>query len=155
MNQNEQIIFDFYTAFQNLDAEKMVVHYSDTVTFEDPGFGILTGNDAKNMWRMLCKNAQEFKVSFSVLESTANTVTAHWDAEYVFSRTGRMVKNSIDATFTLENGEIIDHRDNFNLWKWSRQALGLSGLLLGWSPLFKKKLHQTTGKLLQKFGATT
>jgi len=154
MNQNEQIIFDFYTAFQNLDAEKMVVHYSDMVTFEDPAFGMLTGNDAKNMWRMLCKNAKEFNVTFSVLHSTANTVTAHWDAEYVFSRTGRVVKNSIDATFTLENGKIIDHRDNFNLWKWSQQALGLSGLLLGWSPVFKKKLHQSTSKMLQKFGAT-
>jgi len=153
MNQNEQVIFNFYTAFQNLDAETMVSHYTDSIIFEDPGFGEIRGEDAKNMWRMLCKNAQDLNITFSITGSKGDKVTAHWDAEYTFSRTGRFVKNSIDATFTLENGKITDHRDHFNLWKWSQQALGTSGLLLGWSPFFRKKLHESTGLMLQKFGS--
>ena len=153
MNQNEQIVFDFYTAFQNLDAEKMVSHYEKSILFEDPAFGELHGEGAKNMWRMLCKNAQDLNITFSIIGSKENKVTAHWDAEYTFSRTGKLVKNSIDATFTLQNSKIIDHRDHFDLWKWSRQALGVSGLLLGWSPFFKKKLHQSTNSMLQKFNS--
>jgi hypothetical protein len=30
-----------------------------------------------------------------------------------------------------KEGLIIEHRDHFELWRWSRQALGLKGLLLG------------------------
>lgn len=153
MNQNEQVVFDFYTAFQNLDAETMVSHYHDSIIFEDPAFGELRGNNAKNMWRMLCENGRDLNISFAITGSQNDKVTAHWDAEYTFSRTGRFVSNSIDATITLLNGKIINHRDQFNLWKWSRQALGLSGLLLGWSPYFRKKLHVSTNSLLQKFGS--
>jgi len=154
MNQNEQIVFDFYSAFQSLDAENMVKHYADNIQFEDPAFGKLPNEDAKNMWRMLCRNASDLKITFSILNSEGNLVNAHWDAQYTFSKTGRFVKNSIDATFTLENGKITNHLDQFNLWKWSKQALGLTGYLIGWSPFFKKKLQSSTNKLLQKFGST-
>jgi len=45
---------------------------------------------------------------------------------------------------------IIKHTDDFNLHNWAKQALGFKGLLLGKTNFFKKKLHQTTGKLLAK-----
>ena len=35
---------------------------------------------------------------------------------------------------------LITHRhDNFDFWRWSRQARGLPGLLLGWSPLLRRQ----------------
>ena len=154
MNQNEQIVFDFYSDFQNLNAEKMVSHYSDNIQFEDPAFGKLHAEDAKNMWRMLCENAKDLKITFTIIESKENMVKAHWNAEYTFSRTGRMIYNSINAHFIFENGLIISHKDHFDLWKWSRQALGTSGVLFGWSPLFQKKLQKTTAKMLLNFMTT-
>lgn len=151
MNQNEQIVFDFYTAFQHLDANKMISHYSDNIQFEDPAFGTLKGIDAKNMWRMLCENASDFSIQFQINSSTNNKVYAYWEAQYTFSKTGRQVLNKIHAEFTLSNGAITHHTDSFNLWVWSRQAMGLTGWFLGWSSLFKNKLHQTTRKALQKY----
>lgn len=41
--------------------------------------------------------------------------------------------------------------DNFSLWKWSRQALGAKGLLLGWSGLVQNKIRKTAKKRLEKF----
>lgn len=154
MNHNEQIVSNFYMAFQNLDPENMVTHYADDIQFEDPAFGKLENNEAKNMWRMLCKNATNLKITFSILSSEDKIVHAHWDAQYTFSATGRFVKNSIDATFTIENGKIINHLDQFDLWQWSKQAMGIKGWLIGWSPLFKSKLQLTTKKMLHKFGVT-
>lgn len=52
----KNIIENFYEAFANLDAETMVSYYHDDIVFEDPAFGILKGNRAKNMWRMLCES---------------------------------------------------------------------------------------------------
>lgn len=49
----EKIIHQFFTAFKNLDAETMVSLYQDDIMFEDPAFGVLKGEEAKAMWRML------------------------------------------------------------------------------------------------------
>ena len=72
----------FYSAFNNLQAEKMVALYHDDVTFEDPAFGIIRGERAKNMWRMLCasQKGKEFKVNVSQIKSSNNEATATWEA---------------------------------------------------------------------------
>ena len=45
--------------------------------------------------------------------------------------------NDVRATFRIEDGLIVDHVDGFSFWKWSRQALGTKGLLLGWTPFLR------------------
>lgn len=39
------------------------------------------------------------------------------------------------------------------MWKWSRQAVGLPGLLLGWSPFLKKKIQVEARMQLAKYMA--
>ncbi|MEB8329623.1 nuclear transport factor 2 family protein [Flavobacteriaceae bacterium KMM 6897] len=146
-------IEQFYSAFSNLDAEKMVAQYHEDVIFEDPAFGVLKGAKAKNMWRMLCasQKGKEFKVNVSNIESFENEATATWEAFYVFSKTGRNIHNTIQAKFKFRDGKIIFHKDTFDLYKWSIQAMGIKGLLLGWTTFFKKKLHLQTNKLLSSY----
>jgi limonene-1,2-epoxide hydrolase len=142
------IIEQFYSAFQNLDAEKMADLYHPEIEFEDPAFGKLKGDKAKNMWQMLCKSSKELKITFSNIQFDAEQGKANWEAEYIFSKTGRKVNNLIKAEFEIKDGKIIKHKDNFNLHKWASQAFGLKGLFLGWTPLFKTKLNKETNKLL-------
>lgn len=147
----EQQITKFYAAFEKLDAETMVSCYHEEIEFEDPAFGKLKGIHAKNMWRMLCENAKDFKVEYSKISTTKNTGIAHWEAHYTFSQTGNKVHNIIDAEFEFKDGLIVKHTDTFNIHKWAKQALGFKGLLIGGTSFFKKKLHQQTGRLLHKF----
>ena len=145
----KELINKFYTAFNELDAETMSSCYHDEVVFDDPAFGELKGESARNMWRMLCQSqkGKDFKVKHS--EVTNNS--ANWEAFYTFSKTGRKVHNQIHANFEFKDGLIIRHSDNFDLHKWASQAMGLSGLLIGWSGFFKKKLQKQTNYLLHKF----
>jgi hypothetical protein len=53
-----------------------------------------------------------------------------------FTQTGRPVVNDVRASFGFADGQIVEHRDRFDWWRWARQALGQPGLLLGWNPLF-------------------
>jgi len=137
----------FYSAFQKLDVETMVSLYHDDIEFTDPGFGTLKGDDAKNMWRMICSRAKGFSLAYS--QVTENSV--HWDTTYIFSTTGRTVHNSIDATFEFKDGKISKHTDVFNLHKWATQALGFKGRLLGGTNFFKKKLHKQTTSFLAAY----
>jgi hypothetical protein len=99
------------------------------------------------MWEMLLKSSKDLKVEFN----TVTTNSAHWDAWYSFSRTGRQVHNIIDATFEFKDGLIYRHTDRFDFWRWSRQALGLSGTLLGWTPVIKNKVRSIARKNLDDY----
>ncbi len=147
---NTDIINKFYSSFAARDAEGMVGCYADNITFEDPAFGPLHGDDAKNMWRMLLKSA-DVHVEWNNIQANGNTGSANWIATYTFSKTGRRVVNHVSASFVLENGKIVRHTDVFNIWKWSRQALGLPGMLLGWSPFLKNSIRKQALERLEKF----
>ncbi len=148
---SKKLITKFYAAFSALDSGTMVSCYHDDIEFTDPAFGNLKGERAKAMWIMLCKNAQDLKIEFSKVEAIDNKGSAHWDASYTFRKTGRPVLNKIDAAFEFKEGKIIKHTDSFNLHTWAKQAIGFQGLLLGGTSFFKKKLHQQTNRLLDKF----
>ena len=150
----DKLITEFYTAFKNLDAEAMVACYADTIVFEDPAFGVLEGERAKNMWRMLCKNTTDLKIDFSNIQTNQNSGSVEWQADYSFSRTGRIVHNEIKASFEFKDGKIIKHTDNFDLHTWAKQALGFKGLVLGGTKIFQKKFITQTHKLLDKFEKT-
>lgn len=147
----KNIIENFYKAFSLQNAEDMVACYHKDVVFEDPAFGKLKGEKAKNMWRMLCENGKDLKVIYSDISYDQNNGKAHWEATYLFSQTGKTVHNKIDAKFEFKDGLIIKHTDDFDLHKWAKQALGFKGALLGGTNFFKKKLNKQTTHLLSKF----
>lgn len=154
MNDNRQVIERFYSAFQRLDYATMQDCYSDDIIFNDPVFGILQDGDAKAMWEMLCKNARDFSLTYSNIQLLDEEyATCNWVATYTFSKTGRKVINSIKAHMRLQDGKIIEHTDQFDIWKWSRQALGLPGTLLGWSGYMRNKIRANAHKSLDKFMA--
>jgi len=103
---------------------------------------------------MLLKNSKgDLKISFSDVSADEKSGAAKWVAAYTFSKTGRRVINKISATFEFKDGKINRHYDRFDLWKWSRQALGLPGYLLGWSAFMKNKINKQTKSLLAKYNA--
>ena len=150
--QNKALIEKFYTSFAAADAQGMIDGYADDIVFEDPAFGEIKGNDAKKMWRMLMHSSGgNIKIAFKNVEADDKTGRADWTAHYEFSATKRPVVNRVHAEFEFRNGKIIKHKDHFSMWKWSRQAIGTAGLLLGWTPFFKKKINARTKKLLDQF----
>ncbi|AIL63414.1 nuclear transport factor 2 family protein [Pseudomonas alkylphenolica] len=147
------LITRFYEAFQRLDAEAMVACYSDDIVFSDPAFGTLRGKDAGDMWRMLTTRAKDFSLTFDSVSADERSGAAHWVATYLFSQTGRTVVNDIQARFVFRDDKICEHHDSFDLWRWSRQALGRTGLLLGWTPMVQGKVRQQALKGLRAFQA--
>ncbi len=152
MTNHEVIIDKFYSAFQKLDHTTMNSCYSDDIVFFDPVFGLLKNGEVKAMWEMLCKNARDFSLTYSNIKHLDEEYsTCDWVASYTFSKTGRRVVNSIKANMRFKDGKIIEHSDAFSLHKWSKQALGFSGWLLGWNSFFQRKIKNGAKKNLLKF----
>ena len=155
MNNNEAVIHRFYSAFQKLDYKTMWDCYTEDPIFNDQVFGIVEGPEVFAMWEMLCKNAKDFSLEFSNIKLLDQEyATCNWTAKYTFSKTGRKVVNKIKAHMRIQEGKITEHTDEFDIWKWSRQALGLPGLLLGWSGFMKNRIRLNARKNLEKFMST-
>ncbi len=146
---HQQLIEKFYTAFQQRDHQTMASCYHPEASFQDEAF-TLRGKEILAMWHMLCERGKDLTLAYEVTEQ-AGKVTAHWEPRYSFSQTGRFVHNIIDAEFEFKDGLIYRHVDRFNFWRWSRQALGIPGVLLGWTSLLRNKVSAMAGKTLQKF----
>jgi len=149
---HSEVIHNFYKAFSKGQAEEMVSNYHPDVIFEDPVFGVLKGQEAKSMWKMLLDRSKgNLNVSCSEVKVLGNCAEAYWEAIYPFGPEKRIVHNKIKAEFEFRDGKIIKHTDSFDLWKWSRMALGWKGILLGWSPLVQKKIKTHSQYLLKKY----
>jgi len=142
----------------------MAACYHPDATFRDPVFE-LRGADIGRMWTMLCSRATDLRVEYANIEApdvapSANAAASNppdasaacdWQAWYTFTATGRPVHNVVHAAFRLRDGLIVDHVDTFDFWRWSRQALGPAGLLLGWSPLLRAKVRKQAAESLARF----
>ncbi len=145
-----QLIERFYAAFAQRDWSSMADCYHADIHFTDEVFD-LHGDQVGLMWKMLCLRGAGLKLDYGSITADAQRGAAQWDARYVFSATGRQVHNSIAAEFAFRDGLIVRHRDSFDFWRWSRQALGATGWLLGWSGLLRRKVQAEAAKNLAAF----
>lgn len=152
MKPNEQILEEFYSGFAAANSDTMNSCYHPEVVFQDPVFGTLESTDARDMWEMLIAKSQgSLSIKFSNVISNGKIGSVDWIANYTFSSTGRKVRNVIHAQFEFKDGLIYRHTDSFDLYHWSKQAFGIKGTLLGWTPFFKRKLQQTALQSLRAF----
>lgn len=155
---NAELLNRFYTAFADLDAETTVDCYAADASFQDEVFTLRGREMVAAMWRMLCaatrdKGGDAWALESSAISADERSGRAHWEARYRFSATGRRVHNRIEARFEFRDGLIVRHRDRFDFWSWSRQALGPAGWLLGWSPMLRRKVQARAAANLAAFRA--
>ncbi|HKV73147.1 MAG TPA: nuclear transport factor 2 family protein [Gemmatimonadales bacterium] len=151
MDTYAELIRRFYDAFARRDHAAMAACYAPEAKFHDPVFGHLEGWRIAAMWRMLCERATDLSLTADQITADGERGSAHWEARYTFSATGRRVHNVIEASFRFADGRIIDHVDRFDLYRWSRQALGWKGWLLGWSPVVQNSIRSQASRGLESF----
>jgi uncharacterized protein len=150
---NQSLVERFYGAFGARDGAAMAASYAPDATFSDPVFTDLRGQEIGAMWRMLTSRATDLEIDLREHEAGDEEGSAHWVARYTFTQTGRPVVNDVRASFRFRDGLIAEHRDDFDFHRWSRQALGPSGLLLGWTPLLRSAVRRRARSGLDDFMA--
>ena len=150
--KNKELLNKFYKGFQNGNAKEMTECYHSEIVFQDPVFGKLHGKEATKMWEMLiAKGKGNNKITFNSIQADKETGSANWIAEYNYGEKKRKVINNVSAKFKFKDGLIIEHTDTFDLWKWTKQALGAPGYVMGWTSFMKNKIQKTTNSQLSDF----
>ena len=152
--RNEATIRRLYDGLNRHDGEAMAACYAPDASFSDPVFPELHGDQPGDMWRMLTARATDLSVELPEAKADAQAGSARWIAAYTFGATGRKVTNRVRSDFAFgADGLITEQHDDFPFWAWSRQALGLPGLALGWTPLLRSKVRSNAAAELARFRA--
>jgi ketosteroid isomerase-like protein len=152
---NLALLDAFYAAFARRDGAAMANCYAPDAAFSDPVFVGLQGDQPGGMWRMLTSRARDLSVELISRDADDSAGTAHWLAHYTFGQTGRRVVNDVRSQFRFSAGLITAQVDDFDFYGWSRQALGMPGLLLGWTPLLRGSVQRRARAELDAFLAAT
>jgi ketosteroid isomerase-like protein len=150
---SREVVARLYQAFAVRDHATMARCYTPDARFSDPVFTDLHGAQVAAMWRMLCERATDLRITFRDIVVAGISGSAHWEAWYTYSATGRPVHNLIAAAFTFRDGLIATHHDHFDLYRWTRQALGTTGVFLGWTPFVQSAVRRTAARALVRFSA--
>jgi hypothetical protein len=129
----------------------MTACYDPSIIFSDPAFGVLEGKSAIAMWHMLCGRARDLQVSVSNIRADDATGSADWQATYLFGKDRRPVHNVVKAAFDFRDGKIVRHDDTFDMWQWTRMALGSIGTILGWSPFLRAAIRKSVRRQLDEY----
>ena len=141
----------FYEAFMVRDHYTMGLLYAEHATFSDPVFPLLNARGARTMWKMLLTRAEDLGIEVKILEDSPTHASVDWVAHYTFGATGRPVVNRVHTEMALSNGRIVRQVDSFSLWRWSRQALGAKGWLLGWTPVVRDRIRAQAANSLREY----
>ena len=152
-DSNGELVRSLYAALGRRDGEAMARCYAPHGRFKDPAFGELTGEQAGDMWRMLTGRSEDLTVELAEHEADGERGSARWIARYTFTPTGRSVRNEGRASFRFEGGLIAEHVDRFSFYRWSRQALGPTGALFGWTPFLRAAVRRRARRDLARFSA--
>lgn len=141
----------FYDALTVRDWYTMSLLYAEHATFSDPVFPLLNAKGTRLMWQMLLSRAEDFNVDVDIVEDSASRARVNWVAHYTFSGTGRPVTNRVRSEMQIVAGKIVRQEDTFSLWRWSAEALGAKGALLGWTPIVRNKIRGQASAALRDF----
>ena len=155
MNRPIDTLQTFYHAFLALDARKMSACYAADARFADPLMRVEGRDGIGSMWQMLCdaivsNGRADWRLLVGELQIEGERGHVHWEPKYRFGSDDQRVHNLIDSSFTFnEQGLIASQHDRYDLWRWSRQALGTRGTLLGWMPWFRARLRERAARHLE------
>jgi hypothetical protein len=160
MSSNRTTATRFYSAFAQLDPAAMAQCYASEVRFQDEIFTLEGRDQVMAMWFMLCESLhtsgsrRDWKLNYRVAAVDSMAVRLEWSARYHFGKSQRPVHNRIMATLQFDAaGLITAHHDRFDFWRWSRQALGMPGVLLGWSPMLRRTVRARARAGLDRYTA--
>ncbi|MEV0583260.1 nuclear transport factor 2 family protein [Nonomuraea sp. NPDC050310] len=151
-DQHAALVSAFFDALGRGDLDAMARCYHPEVSFADPVFQDVEGRDrVMAMWALQLGGRGGLRADFHDVTTNDHTATAHWSAHYTFTGTGREVDNHIESFFRFDDSLIVRHRDEFDFRHWSRSALGRPvGLILGWTPGFRKSIRDRARQALEE-----
>lgn len=161
------VVDRFFEAFSASDWQTMARCYHDKASFSDPVYPDLREERIVYMWHQLLSAAEtsnlnsgrkkslslnNLKLEYRVLFGDERKAQVLWTASYRYGN--RSVSNEVLSTLAIWDDKIVRQVDEYNFWRWSRQALGLTGLAFGTMPWYQRSVQRSAQSRLEQAAGT-
>ncbi len=150
----QALVQRYFTAFAALDAAAMNDCLHPEISYTDPLFPNLRRQQVAAMWRMrlavMALHRKDMSLSWTVVFCEERKAQVFWEANSRHAG-GRRIRHKALATLAFWDGRIVRHVDGYNFWHWSRQALGITGALLGWHKGYRLAVQAAALRQLTSF----
>ncbi len=161
------VVGRFFEAFAASDWQTMARCYHDKASFSDPVYPDLREERIVYRWHQLLSAAEtstlksgsknshslnNLKLEYRVLFGDERKAQVLWTASYLYQN--RSVSNEVLSTLAIWDDKIVRQVDEYNFWRWSRQALGLTGLAFGAMPWYQRSVQRSAQSRLEQAAGT-
>lgn len=146
------VVNRFFESYQRSDWQSMARCYHDKASFSDPIYPDLREENIVYLWFSRLSKHQSIDLQYRVVFADERKAQVEWTAISPFN--GKAVKIEGLSTFALWDETIVRHVDEFSFVKWSRQAQGLKGWLLGGSRFYQARVQRSARSQLEQVAGT-
>ena len=93
----------------------------------------------------------DISVKYEIINESKDWIHTEWTISYLLEVTGRRVILNEKGFFRIEDGKIVEHRDEYDFWSWSSQGLGFVGKCFGWLNWFKLRVKVQAKRTIDVF----
>lgn len=152
MDKNKPIVEEFFNAFSVGQVDKMLKLLDENIIYNDPIFGVLNGEEVRDMWMFKCNYLKDFSLTINAIdELDEEYATCNWTAKFFRNQTGHYLTMNIKSYLKIDNGKITEQSDAYKLSDWLAKVYGLKGRLFGWTGVMKKNEQIKYRGLLEKY----
>ncbi len=154
------IVTQFFEAFAKHDWRSIARCYHDKASYSDPLFPDLRGERIVYMWYQMLGTAgakqthsmNDLNLEYRILFGDERKAQVEWTANYVYA--GRYVRIEGLTTLAIWDDKIVRHVNEYNFWRWIRQAKGLTGLVFGGLPAYQRNVQRSAQSLVDQAAGT-
>jgi ketosteroid isomerase-like protein len=146
---NWTLVEQHYKAIQAKDADAILAVYAADCRIDHPLIGRMSKDEFSKAVQAFIRQTPDYELEFQISHAGAQRVDAEWALTHVFHLTGRTIRLAGATTYFLSANRITRHIDQFDRRAWSRQAMGMTGLVLsfvpGWRSFVERELRRALG----------
>jgi hypothetical protein len=146
---NWTLVEQLFKAFQSKDTDAIFATYAADCQFDHPLIGRLSKNEFSMAIRAFMRATPDYELAFQINHTDAKRVDVEWTITHIFHLTAKVIKQHGTTTCFLSNNRIVQQIDKFDRRAWSRQAMGMTGLVLsfvpGWRSFIERELRRALG----------
>lgn len=137
-----QVTDRLFSALRRRDAADVAACYDKDAVFSSPFIGDVRGAEVEALWRAIFAATRDSTLSYTIVDLGLTTARVEGMATFSLVTSGRSVTSRFDSALYIRDQRVVCHDDTFDAWAWACMAFGPTGLILGWSKAWRRRMAQ-------------
>jgi len=149
MAVDQELISKFFDSFNERNFSKMRQFCAAELSYFDPMYNLLWGNDVFLMWKSCYESCKHFSI---IKESIKDQEDGYYSVGLKLEFGSKKIYfQKMTAHIKVVNHQIAEYSSAFSVHELLKQKYGIAGILFGWNRLMQNREKNNAKKSLIQF----